>query len=423
MGREPAAPIERTLSRAVGEASKRHPALLVTGPRQAGKTTLLRMCSEAEGAGRNVVNLDDIDARDLAGNDPKAFLERFPPPVVIDEIQHAPELMSQIKAVIDQERRPGLFWLAGSQSFPLMRGVKESLAGRMAVLDLLGLSQAELEGRASATAPFLPTPSWAARARGRRPVGAKELYRRIWLGGFPRLHALDQEPLEDLARERARFYNGYLRTHLQRDVRNILNVTNMNAFMAFLRSVAARTSLPLNYAALSSDTGADHKTVKAWMSVLEAMGLVHLLPPFRGSPAKRTVKTPKVHFLDTGLCCHLTKWPDPGTLEAGAMAGPILETWLFTEILKTWWHNGEDPALHHYRNKDGKEIDLVIDHGGLLHPVEFKKTATPSKTGVRSFAHLDGADGRRVGHGAVVCLAARDIPLSKDVLAIPAGYL
>ncbi|OIP22907.1 MAG: ATPase [Comamonadaceae bacterium CG_4_9_14_0_8_um_filter_60_18] len=410
----------RTLSKTIHAISDSFPVLLVTGPRQVGKTTLLEICAK-EGLPtqqRAYVTLDDMDARALARRDPALFLQTWQPPLVIDEIQYAPELFSAIKIMVDRDKRNGLFWLTGSQKFELMRGMTESLAGRVAIVDLLGLSQAERDGRAAVSQPFLPTAPWITAARAASAHAPKPLmavFQQIWLGSFPRL-------IEQGAKTRDLFYRSYIQTYIQRDVQDVLKVSDQLAFNRFLAAVAARTGQLLNYANLARDVDIDNKTAKAWLSVLETSGLVFLLQPYHTNLTKRMVKTPKLYFLDTGLAAYLTKWPDAASLEVGSMSGAMLETWVVSEIIKSYWHNGLEATLYFYRDTDQQEVDLLIASGDTLYPVEIKKTASPSQNARRQFAVLDKL-GKTIGPGAVLCLVERDIPLSPSVTAVPVGYL
>jgi len=407
----------RTLAETIHTISACFPVLMLTGPRQVGKTTLLEMCAKG---GRGYVTLDDFEARSLAQRDPALFLQTWPAPVVIDEIQYAPQLFSAIKLIVDREKRNGLFWLTGSQKFHLMRGITESLAGRVAIVDLLGLSQAELDGRATTVRPFVPTPQWITHARKTalkraRPKQLRGVYQQIWLGSYPRLN--EQGP-----KARDLFYRSYIQTYIQRDVQDVLKISDQMAFNRFLGAVAARTGQLLNYASLARDVDVDNKTAKSWLSILETSGLVFLLQPYHRNLTKRLVKTPKLYFLDTGLAAYLTKWPDATSLEAGSMSGAILETWLVSEILKSYWHNGQEANLFFYRDTDQREIDLIIEVGDTLYPVEFKKTASPSQNTTRQFTVLEKL-GKTIGHGAVVCFVEHDTPLSQQVSAIPIAYL
>lgn len=406
--------IKRTLSRVIAQASQSFPVLLVTGPRQIGKTTLLESCAENS---RGYVSLDDLEQRELAKTDPALFLQMHKPPVTIDEVQYAPELFSYIKMAVDKSRKPGMFWLTGSQKFHLMKGISESLAGRVAIIDMLGLSQAEIEERTHALQPFMPTADWLTQARNAAgdPKQVMDVYKNIWQGSYPQIIA-DKNISRDL------FYNSYVQTYIRRDVRDLLKISDDISFMKFLRTIAARSGQLLNYSDIARDVDIDHKTAKSWLSVLETSGLVYLLQPYYNNVTKRLVKTPKLYFLDTGLCCYLTRWSSPEALEAGAMSGAILETYLFAEILKSYWHNGRTACFYYYRDVDQKEIDLVLEEGNTIYPVEFKKTATPSRTASKHFPVLAKLN-RQIGHGAVLCLRGTDVPLSRDVDAIPVGYL
>ncbi len=403
----------RELEAAWVTASKQFPALLLTGPRQVGKTTLLRhLC----GPERRYVTLDDPVLRGLATTDPRLFLERFAPPVLIDEIQYAPGLLPYIKMRIDEERRRGDFWLTGSQQFTLMRGISETLAGRVAILNLLGFSQREATGRGLDLPPFVPTPEvLAERERTVEPTSAAELYRRVWRGSLPELVA-------STGVDRDIFYGSYLQTYLQRDVRDLAQVGDQHAFLRFLRACAARTAQLLNVADLARDVDVNHGTARAWLSILEASFQVLLLRPYHANPGQRLVKAPKLHFLDTGLASYLTEWTTPETLAAGAMAGPMIETYAVAEVLKSWWHHGRQPRLYHYRDRDGREIDLVIEQDGHLHPIEVKRSATPRPEHARAFLALDRLSLER-GHGAVLCLGPGLAPLDRQATAVPVGYV
>ena len=406
--------LQRTLAGAIERISHAFPVLLLTGPRQVGKTTLLEHCASTE---RRYVTLDDLDQRAVAQGDPALFLQMHPPPATIDEVQYAPRLFSHLKLVVDQARRPGMYWLTGSQKFHLMREVSESLAGRAAIIDMLGFSQAEVEGRADRSIPFVPTAEWleSARAGGRKTRRLMDIYRQIWIGAFPGA-VLQGAELRDI------FYSSYIQTYIQRDVRDLARVGDELAFHRLLRVAAARTGQLINYANLARDVGVDQKTVKTWLSILATSGLIYLLQPYHRNVTKRLIRTPKLYFLDTGLCAYLTAWSSPETLEAGALSGAILETWMFTEILKSYWHHGLEARFHFYRDRDQREVDLLIERDNRIHPVEFKKTASPGRTASAGFAAVQKL-GREMGPGAVVCLRETDIRLSNEVTAIPAGWL
>ena len=403
--------MESTLRR----AARQFPVLLVTGARQVGKTTLLRRLA---GKDRAYISLDDPMALRLALEDPALFLQRFPPPVLIDEIQYAPGLFPHIKMAVDADREPGMFWLTGSQPFHLMKGVSESLAGRVGVMNLLGLSRREIAGTADGRTPFLPDPERFARdAADGVDAGLPlpELYAAIWRGSLP-VMALEADM------DRDHFFASYVQTYLQRDVHALTAVGDASAFLRFLRASAARTGQLLNIALLARDADVAPNTAKKWLSILEASGVVFLLEPYYANGLKRLVKAPKLYFLDTGLAAYLAEWASPRTLEAGAMSGAFLETWLFGEILKSWTHLGLRPPVYYYRDKDRKEIDLTLIRDGTAYPVEFKKTAAPDRGMAAHFGLLEKT-GLHVGPGAVVALARQAMPLTPTVWSIPAGWL
>ena len=406
---------DRTLANTIKEASNHFRVLLLTGPRQVGKTTLLELCADKN---RAYITLDDLDARQLAQNDPALFIQTYRPPLIIDEIQYAPELFSYIKIAVDREKKNGMYWLTGSQKFHLMKGITETLAGRVAIIDLLGLSQAEITGRANISKPFMPTNEWieAARDHHKDKLTLQDIYKHIWLGSFPQIY-------ETASTNRGLFYRSYVQTYIQRDVKDMLRISDEMAFYNFLVSIAARTGQMLNIANIARDIGISNNTVKAWLSVLETSGLIYTLYPYHNNITKRLItSTPKLYFLDTGLCSYLTKWPTAASLEAGAMSGAILETYVFGEILKSYWHNGIEPHFYYYRDKDQKEIDLIIETGDQLYPIEIKKTGTPSMTASKNF-HLLAKLGKTIGQGAVICFVEKDIPISREVTAIPIAYL
>ena len=405
--------LSRTLENFAMSAARQFPVLLVTGARQVGKTTFLRHLSEDE---RTYVTLDDPLLLDLAKRDPALFLQRFRPPLLIDEIQYAPELLPYIKMEADKIGRPNLFWLTGSQQFHLMKGVSESLAGRVAIIRLLGFSRREMIGQSRELRPFVPIVS---EITGREASGGaldlRELYSLIWRGTFPAI-AINKEMDWNL------FYSSYIQTYLQRDVRDLAKVGDEMAFLRFLRIAAARTGQLLNLSEFARDADIAVNTAKSWLSILQASGIVYLLEPYHTNLSKRLVKTPKLYFLDTGLCAYLTEWSSPETLEAGAMSGAILETWVMSELLKSYWHNGREAPFYYYRDKDKREIDLLIVQDGIIYPLEIKRTASPGIGDIRHFGVLEKLK-MPIGPGGVICLARQSLPLSESAMAIPVAVL
>ena len=402
--------ISRHLENRILEISRSYAAILLTGPRQSGKSTMLRRLAEKENAGRGYVTLDDLNERDMAKNDPKMFLQLHKPPVLIDEVQYAPELFTYIKIYIDEHHNPGDFWMTGSQIFRLMRGVQESLAGRVALLHMSPLSQREIMG-----APCVPFDTDFDRLLAEKEqlpaVTAPELFERLWLGSMPGIVS-GQYP------DRNVFYSSYLSTYVERDVRDLSGSVDALKFTRFITAVAARASQLLNYNALAEDADIDIQTAKAWINILETLGIIFLLHSYSNNVLKRTIKTPKVYFYDTGLVCYLTRWSSPEVAESGAMSGALLENYTVSEIMKSYQNAGREPYLYFYRDRDAKEIDVILEGDGKLCPLEIKKTATPDKRLTRVFGVIDKSPLKR-GTGAILCMADRFSALDRENLIVP----
>jgi len=405
--------IKRTLQKTVEDTSKSFPVILITGPRQVGKTTLLEMISEKD---RKYVTLDDLEQRKLAKTDPALFLQVNQPPLIIDEIQYALELFSYIKMYVDKNKTYGAFWLTGSQKFHLMKNITETLAGRVAILDLLGISYQEKINNSN-NIPFLPSAEWIENKKKSdgNTLTVNEVYELIYQGSFPKL-ITDKNVSRDI------FYKSYIQTYIERDVKDITKIGNEITFYNFLIAMAARTGQLINYTDIARDIDIDVKTAKAWASILEASGLIKFLQPYYNNITKRIIKTPKMYFLDTGLCTYLTGWDSPKTLELGAMNGAIFETYVFAEILKSYWNKGKSPNIYFYRDKDQREIDFIFEYNGKLYPVEVKKTATPSLASIKSFSVLETLK-KPIGEGAVICLYKELFPLNRNVHLIPINYI
>ena len=402
--------ISRHMEERILELSKSYSAILVTGPRQAGKTTMLRSLAEKENIGREYVTLDDLTTRDMAKNDPALFLQLHKPPVLIDEVQYAPELFTYIQIHIDEHHNPGDFWMTGSQIFRLMRGVQESLAGRVALLHMSPMSQREIIG-----APCVPFTTdfdrLLAESKNIAPVETPALFERIWKGCMPGL-------VSGQYTDRNIYYSSYLSTYVERDVRELSGNIDALKFNRFVTAVAARTSQLLNYKAIADDADIDMPTAKAWVNILETLGIIFLLHPYSNNVLKRTIKTPKVYFYDTGLVCYLTKWSSPEVTESGAMSGALLENFTVSEIMKSYQNAGLEPYLYFYRDRDAKEIDVIMEGDGKLCPLEIKKTATPDKRLTRVFGVIDKSP-LKLGIGAVLCMAEQFSAFDRDNIIVP----
>lgn len=400
--------IKRSLESVVEQVTKEYPVVLVTGPRQVGKTTMLQKLME--GTDRSYVTLDDLNERNLARTDPELFLQLHEPPVLIDEVQYAPELFTYIKIHVDRKHNPGDFWLTGSQVFKLMHGTQESLAGRVAVLSLTSLSQAEISG--GAMEPFVvDMDALKRRAGDREQVDTKGIFKRIYRGTMPAI-------VSGAASSSQIFYSSYLSTYLERDVRELSDAIDSLKFLRFITAVAARAGQMLNIAEIARDADINQITAKNWLGILETLGIIFYLHPYSNNLLKRLVKTPKLYFYDTGLVCYLTKWSSAETLESGAMNGAILENYVVSEIIKTYLNSGIEPYMYYYRDKDSKEIDVILEHDGVLNPIEIKKTANPGTELVKVFSLLDKASVPR-SKGAVICMKPELSAVDRDNYIVP----
>ena len=400
--------IKRSLEKVVSEVTKEYPVVLVTGPRQVGKTTMLQKLME--GTERDYVSLDDLNERSLAKNDPELFLQLHKPPILIDEVQYAPELFTYIKIHVDKSHNPGDFWLTGSQVFKLMHGVQESLAGRVAVLSLTSLSQAEMCG--AQMEPFtIDLESLGNRGKARKPADTRGIYDRIFRGSMPAIVS-GQNSNNQI------FYSSYLATYIERDVKELSDAIDSLKFLQFITAVAARCGQMLNVADIARDADINQKQAKDWLGILETLGIIFYLHPYSNNLLKRLVKTPKLYFYDTGLICYLTKWSSADTLESGAMNGAILENYVVAEIRKTYLNSGKEPFMYYYRDKDAKEIDIVLEHDGVLNPIEIKKSANPGPELVKVFSLLDKSSTPR-SKGAVMCMKPELSAIDRENYIVP----
>lgn len=417
--------IKRAAEDTIARVSDMFPILLVTGPRQVGKTTLLQKLSESQresGIQRNYVTLDDPDVRYLAKNDPALFMQRYTPPVLIDEIQYATELLPYIKMSVDRSKRKGDFWITGSQTFRLMKNASESLAGRVGIINLLGLSDAEIY-----QVPSEPFSTDAHCLMRRLPAvkqrGLNDIYQRIFKGSMPELYANENVDWET-------YYRSYVDTYLQRDIRDLAQVADEMQFYNFMTIVAAQTSKPVIYEELANAAGISSPTAKKWLSILVSSHIIALVQPYHNNVLKRVVKMPLLHFLDTGLAAYLLKWGNPEALEKGAMSGAIFESYVFSEIYKSYLNAGKEPPVFYYRDKDKREIDLLLYQNGILSPIEIKKAASPGKVAVKNFHVLEPLSKTEnfdtletlkveIGTGSVVCMANDLLPLDEKNWYVP----
>ncbi len=400
--------IIRNLEKVVSQVTKEYPVVLVTGPRQVGKTTMLQKLME--GTNRGYVSLDDLSERSLAKNDPELFLQLHKPPILIDEVQYAPELFTYIKIHVDKYHEPEAFWLTGSQIFKLMRGVQESLAGRVAVLSMTSLSQAEISG--GEMKPFIvDLEAISEREKDRKSADTRDIFERIYKGSMPAI-------VSGANSNSQIFYSSYLTTYIERDVKELSEAIDSLKFFRFITAVAARCGQMLNIADIARDADINQKQAKDWLFILETLGIIFYLYPYSNNLIKRLVKTPKLYFYDTGLVCYLTKWSSAETLESGAMNGAILENYVVAEIRKTYLNSGKEPYMYYYRDKDAREIDIVLEHDGVLNPIEIKKTANPREELIKVFELLDKSSTPR-SKGAVLCMKPQLSAINRDNYIVP----
>lgn len=401
--------IQRTLEKKVLEISREYSCLLLIGPRQVGKSTMLEHLME--GTPRTKVSLDDTEDRKLAKTDPALFLELHPAPVLIDEVQYAPELFSYIKIRVDNGALPGSYWLTGSQSFRLMELAQESLAGRTAILHMSALSQSELYGDGETSPLSLELSSLQSRKEHLAPANVLEMYQRIWQGAMPG-HRSGKFTDRDV------FYSSYIQSYIDRDVSDMIQGVDKLMYADFIRAAACRAGQMLNIHDIASDVGVSDDTAKRWLQIMEKSEVIFFLRPYSNNLLKRTVKTPKMYFFDTGLVAYLTRYSNPEILMNGAINGVILENYTVAEIVKTYHNSGKECIMHYYRDKDSNEIDLVIESDGELHPLEIKKTVNPGTELVSAFKVLDKASVSR-GVGAILCMRHELSAIDRKAYVVP----
>ena len=413
--------IKRTIESEINQMSKTFPVVIVTGPRQVGKTTLLNQIRKENNKKINYVTLDNLDNRMLATEDPELFLRTYQPPLIIDEFQYAPKILSYIKIIVDQKRLEnlendqiecnGLFYLTGSQVFQTMEEVTESLAGRVGILDLYGLSNREIEGKSEEA--FIPALDILNKKDLTKKFMTIDLYQRIIRGSYPDLYKNEEI-------DRKNFYETYIKTYIERDIRQLINIQDELKFLKFISNVAARTAQELNMTDICNGVGIQTSTGDRWLSILTNTGLVYLLQPYSNNDVARIVKRPKIYFMDTGLACYLAGYLDAVTLEKSAYSGPIFETYVITEIIKSYANKGLNARkyLYYYRDNNGKEIDLLIIYNNVVYPIEIKKSANPGKEAIKNF-YIVKKFGMQVGNGGVICMKDKLFPIDEKNNYIP----
>ncbi|MDY4203894.1 ATP-binding protein [Porcincola intestinalis] len=405
--------IHRSLERKFLKMSHAFKVVMVTGARQVGKSTMLKHL--AQDSGRTYVSMDDGDVRELANRDPKLFFQMYQPPVLIDEVQKAPALFEQIKILCDESEERGRFWLTGSQSKKLMKQAGDSLAGRIGILKMYSLSAKELEGRPDDIPDSYSLSSLLQRKKALPDNNILDVYSRIWEGGMPDMISMDAE----IRRE---YWNSYIDAYLMRDAVDDNGILDTEGFRKFLRACAAFSGELVNYNDLGSAAGVSGSTAKEWAKVLQTMGIIFLLEPYYNNELKRMIKTPKLYFCDTGLCAFLSSWTSRDTLLNGAASGHYLENYVVSEMLRNSSYGEKKVNLNFYRDTNQKEIDLVLEMDGQLHPFEIKRAASPDPKAIRAFSLL-AKSGKEIGSGGIICMAAKPFPINADNNLIPVNLL
>ncbi len=402
--------IKRSAENVIKKQEKIFKAILITGARQVGKTTMLKNLK----SNVNYITLDDMLLNQSAKEDPNLFLKSNKKPLIIDEVQYAPELLRYIKIELDNSEEKAMFYLTGSQQFHLMKDVSESLAGRIGILNLLGLSLREIKD-IDFNNPFIPTEEYLReKEKYNKDISYNEIWDIIHRGTMPALYQ-EENDFE-------MFYSMYVNTYIERDVRNLTQVGDTLTFLKFMTALASRIGQLLNLNTVANEVGITIPTAQRWLSILISSNIVYLLEPYYNNIMKRAVKTPKIYFLDTGLVSYLTKWKNKDVLEAGNMAGNFFENFVIVEIIKSYYNNGElRPPLYFYRDKEKKEIDLIIEQNGKLHPIEIKKSANPTKDMISNFKVLEKVG--ELGDGGIICMYDKLINLDEKNRVIPYTYL
>ena len=402
----------RSIEQVINEYKEQFPILLLTGPRQVGKSTLFKELFQSE---YKYFSLDDPILKEQIVNDPRLFLKNNPEKLIIDEVQYAPSIFPYLKMKVDENREDGMYLMTGSQAFVLMKNVSETLAGRVGILELQGISLRE-QFNIEFNKPFIPNEEYISE-REKNITEYTNLWQRIHRGYMPELIFNDRKKWEF-------FYSSYVQTYIERDVRDLINISDESKFLKFMISLASRSGELLNYGAVANEVGISNETVKRWVSVLRTSRIIYLLEPYFNNHLKRVIKTPKIYFMDVGLLAYLTKWPTPETLANGAKAGNIFETFIISEIVKSYLNAGIiNPPLYFYRDKDKKEIDLIIEEAEKIYPIEIKMSASPNKEMAKNFSVLKRKIDKEIGTGIIICQYDNKVYLSEDILVLPVEYI
>lgn len=405
--------IERTLERKFLHMSSFFKAVLVTGARQVGKTTMLKHL--AAGQNRTYVSMDNTMARVLAKSDPVLFFQTYKPPIIIDEIQKVPELFEQIKIMCDENEERGLFWLTGSQQYKTMKNIRETLAGRIGILELYSLSKNEAEGLTFPNELDFSLPCLLERQTIAKKNDIVDVFEHIWRGGMPDVLLADAE-------QRQEYFNSYIETYLMRDVSEEGGITDTVRFRKFLNACAALTAEQVNYKTLADASEISQPTAKEWLRLLQSLGIIYLLPPYANNELKRLTKTPKLYFCDTGLCSYLSMWLTRDTLMNGAASGHYFENYVVIELLKNYAYASSKANLTYYRDSNAKEIDIFVEKNGIIHPLEIKKSAAPDRREIKKYTLLDKTNLKR-GDGGIICMCEEVIPIDIKNNFIPCNLI
>ena len=402
----------RSIEQVINEYKEQFSILLLTGPRQVGKSTLFKELFREE---YKYFSLDDPILKEQLINDPRLFLKNNPEKLIIDEIQYAPSIFPYLKMKVDENREDGMYLMTGSQAFVLMKNVSETLAGRVGILELQGISLRE-QFNIEFNKPFIPNEEYISE-REKNITEYTDLWQRIHRGYMPELVFNDKKKWEF-------FYSSYVQTYIERDVRDLINISDESKFLKFMISLASRSGELLNYGAVANEVGVSNETVKRWVSVLRTSRIIYLMEPYFNNHLKRVIKTPKIYFMDVGLLAYLTKWPTPETLANGAKAGNIFETFVVSEIIKSYLNAGIiNPPVYFYRDKDKKEIDLIVEEAEKIYPIEIKMSASPDKEMAKNFSVLKGKIDKEIGTGIIICQYDNKVYLSEDILVLPIEYI